>query len=209
MKIAIDIDGVLACFNSSFAELIIRESGENRFPKDWLQGIKDNSHFPPCWDYPEHFGYDKTWYKNHIWGKCVGENPKFWESLHPMSDVYQVLEKFNRMADNGNEVYFITNRVGIKCKRQTERWLHQRGMLYPCVLLSADKVPLLRYLGVNLFIDDKLETIADVARVAEEEKWPDFKLYLKDAPYNREGRNGHYTVVSGIREMMTQEELWR
>src|SRR5258706_7339654 len=83
------------------------------------------------------------------------------------------------MANLGHEVYFITNRMGIRAKHQTEIWLYSLGMNYPTVIVTGDKLPILRSLGVNFFVDDRYETIMEVA----EAKLP-LKLYLRQAPYN-------------------------
>ena len=205
MRAVIDIDGVLANFNEAYCKLIIKESGENKFPIDWEYAIKENQTFPPCWNYPEFYGYDKGWIHNHIWKKCIGFDDSFWFSLDPLPGAEIALDKLNGMSYDGDDIYFLTSRPGYKSKIQTEQWLLAYGMDYPTVIMCdkfEDKIPFLRTHKINLFIDDKIETVQQAIK----ETFVD-RVYLKDAPYNRGVWSQEIRVASSIMDMFEQEGI--
>jgi uncharacterized HAD superfamily protein len=132
----------------------------------------------------------------------------FWWKLLAVPGAYLVIEQLNRLALAGHEIYYITNRVGVKAKLQTEDWLAARGMQHPTVVVTADKVPIVRTLKLDVFIDDNLDMTNEVARVADEEKLPVLgHVYLKSAGYNQEPRRGDLVVVKSVGEMLIREGL--
>ena len=103
------------------------------------------------------------------------------------------------------EVTFITSRSGNRVHWQTTDWLYQNGMSFPQVIIATDKVPVLRLLKPNFFIDDKSETIIDVAAAIGMEKWPT-RLFVQHAPYNAALTIGER--VSSPKEALERMGVW-
>lgn len=175
-KLAIDLDGCLADFNLDYGRLFIELTGENHFPDDWEEQLAANT-FPPVWNWETNAGYTQAQFKK-VWSE-ITHNDGFWSGLGELPGARDVVRSLNKMANLGHDIYFITNRMGIRAKHQTEIWLYGLGMNYPTVIVAADKLPILRSLGVGFFVDDKPETVLEVA-----EANLDMKLYLRQAPYN-------------------------
>lgn len=207
-RMGIDLDGVLSNFTDSYARALWKETGI-LFPPN-------SDEWPTVWYWEREAGVTKeqegkVW-KDHI----LKGKKKFWEGLAPLPDARAELKQLNRLAKLGHEVTFISTRMGEQAKAQTETWLYNNWMSFPTVILSDKKVPLIRDLGIDFFIDDKWETIDLLARTAETEKWkiggtrPPCSIYLKSTPYNKgyEPYNG-VVRVSGVKEALQKEGLWR
>lgn len=176
LKFCIDVDGVLANFTDAYAKALTRRTGIE-FPvasADW----------PTSWFWERDAGVTKE-QESETWHHDIIQSRTFWQRLSPVPNAKPALKHLNKMTQRGDEVYFITNRMGDLAKLQTERWLYAHGVNYPTVIVTGDKVPFLRALKANFFIDDKPDTVMDVGRVAAEEKWENFNLFLFDTPYNR------------------------
>ena len=198
-KVGIDIDGCLADWNSAFAKILNEVCPHVHIPVE-------NPYFPKVWAWPDYYGVTAN-QLYEAW-KRVKSSSMFWNALDPLPGAVDAISRLNQLAASGDDIYFLTNRVGYKCKIQTERWLEVMGMEYPTVLIIADKLSVIRALEIQIFIDDRLATINDVARAAEEESLPvQWHIYLKDCPYNREGRRDDVKVVGGVMEMLMQEGL--
>lgn len=176
LTLCIDVDGVLANFTDAYASALKRRTGIE-FPKasaDW----------PTSWYWERDAGVTKE-QEEETWLKDIIQSKTFWQRLDPVPNAKPTLKQLNQMAQRGDQVYFITNRMGTSVKLQTERWLYSHGINYPTVIVTGDKIPFLRALKANFFIDDKPETIMDAGRVSEEEKWENFQPFIFDTPYNR------------------------
>jgi hypothetical protein len=80
-------------------------------------------------------------------------------------------------------------------------------MDYPTVIISSDKLPVIHGLDLTFFVDDKIETIDEIANDIWHLKGG--HLYLKIAPYNRTNPNrGKYKEASSVAEALQQEGLW-
>lgn len=182
MKLGFDVDGCLANFTDSYASELTKVSGIV-FPKA-------SSEWPTAWFWDREMGVTHT-DESKVWkGVIMKEGSTFWQTLAPLEGANEVLKLLNHRIKLGDEVYFITNRMGDQAKLQTEKWLYEWGIDYPTVILSAEKTPLIKLLGLEFFIDDKWETMRDLYKEAEAEGWLNGKsFYLKDAPYNRDKRN--------------------
>lgn len=167
MIIGIDVDGILADFNSSFIPLI-----KQLF----------NIELPPASD-----TYPNTWYYDIAGGvskeqsreawKLIAQSRNFWLDLSP----YPETNKFLRMISNRHDdIYFVTQRPGKTAKFQTETWLKRNGFHgHPTVLVSGNKGIICNCLGVNLYIDDKNENCVDVVRDS-----PNTVCYRVPRPWN-------------------------
>ena len=192
-KLALDLDGCFFDFSSSYADLLIEVSGQDLLPEGW----RTDPEFPKTWFWERAAGYSPE-VEKEVWENHILTNNKFWRELDLLPYAKETLTYLNGLWRKGSEIYFISHRMGEKAKKQTEEALYDHGMDYPCVVFAADKVPYWRLIGTNFFIDDKPLTVIEVARVAKEEKWKNFRLFLQDAPYNRE--------VSGVERAKTVKE---
>lgn len=175
MKIAFDIDGVIANYVRGFMALIIALSGRDLFlESDWTD--------PPCWDWYKLRGYTKD--EVSAAQTAILESPDFWFNLEPMThDVAQLAIAFEELDDH-HEVYFITHRSGQHARRQTEDWLvHALGLWeVPTVLLVGYRMKgvAAKALGLDLYIDDNYDNCLDCV-----EQSPLTRTYLLDRAYNR------------------------
>jgi hypothetical protein len=158
MRIGLDIDGVLANFFTSYERAFIEITGRDRFGHDrWPQYIPDD------WNWPQNaFGYTQQ-EASAVWF-YIKNTDDFWCRQSPLPGMFSA----RRLADH--ELYFITDRPGKGAKRATELWLREYGPFEnPTVLISRNgKGPIVAGLGLELYIDDKVENIISVQTYAPE-----------------------------------------
>lgn len=196
IRIGFDVDGVLALFEPAYGRLIERISGKRLFPEDWQDMVKQNT-FPTVWDWDQAAGYTRA-DSSAAW-KSIKADPNFWSDLDHYPDVLEVARQL-RTKPYKSEVYFITHRMGTCVKLQTENWLLDRGFSNPTVLIAGDKIPLINSLELDVYIDDKPETVEDAVANTKT------RIYLMDRPYNREVTVGER--VTSIEAMLKREGLW-
>ena len=189
MVIALDIDGCLANFNNSYAKRLVKVTGENRFPTPLEI---------PCWDWDKHYGYTNEEIAA-TWDSIIADR-LFWQKLDTLVEP-DVFTRINVISKT-NPVYFITNRVGLNCKQQTEKWLYEQGINYPTVLIAANKRPIIESLKIEFFVDDRLETMNELVGL----KRPHF--YLAETTYNQTGRLSGVAVASDVKDALTKAGLW-
>lgn len=90
------------------------------------------------------------------------------------------VERINRWWLHGWPIYFVTSRVGVEPKHQTENWLMDAGIARPTVIVASRKGMAADLLGATHAIDDKAENAWMVHWLS-----PKTRIYLLDAPYNR------------------------
>lgn len=186
-------DGCLCNFTDRYARLLSNETG--------IQFPKASSEWPPVWYWERDLGVTQE-QERTVWERDIlARGTNFWLKLKPIEGAGGVIRRLNELTRVGNGVYFLTNRMGDKAKLQTERWLFERGMDYPTVLLSGDKVPLIKALGIEFFIDDKPDTVQDV-----HEHCPGVKVFIKDMPYNRMVQVGKR--VQSVEDALKEVGLW-
>lgn len=199
MILAFDCDGVLADFNSAYGALIVKVSGEDRFPGGW----KDDPNYPSTWFWEREAGYTKE-VENKVWREHILKEGVFWTSLKPYEP--ETLKRIGKLSLT-HDVYFVTHRMGKKAKQQTEEWLYKHGMVnYPtviCVKESTDKLAILQAIGAEAFIDDKPETCNDTALGRY-----GMKTYVLDQPWNRGKTNGKVLRVPSVQAMLEDLKLW-
>jgi uncharacterized HAD superfamily protein len=145
MRIALDIDDVLAGFASGVHEAFDREVlPHDHWDGDDLTGhllLKTNLHG------------DVIGYKQAYLDKCE-HNAEFWYSLEPISLPADIPE---------GAVCYITsspkNMVETRLK-----WLAKHGFPQLPVIHSKDKAVTMERLKIDLLIDDKLDTVKEVRR---------------------------------------------
>lgn len=175
MVIGVDLDGVVADFNTAYIELVPKLTGRNLFPAGYT---KDDI---TTWSYPETFGYTNKEI-SAVW-KWIGQDDEFWFNLKPLEGAEDFLEKlaYEEMAAP-HDIYFITSRVGYDVKRQSEEWLVQHGWgggFAPTVLISYEKGLCCKALKINAYIDDKNENCEQVLSES-----PKTLCYMLARPWN-------------------------
>lgn len=176
MKIGFDLDGVICDFNASFMDLMARVTGRDLF------GFTAEGARPAitCWNYPvDQFGYSKEEF-SAAW-KAVEASYEFWFHLAEYPWTRDYCNHVDRLSEKGYEVYYITSRMGIDVKGQTEDWLNQRGVLNPTVLISSAKGLCAKALDLGLYVDDKNENVLDVL-IAQ----PRCKVIMQAQPWNQQ-----------------------
>lgn len=179
MRIGFDVDGVLANFIPAYQARIVAVTGVDLFhPDDVID--------PPVWDWPKLRGYTRTQLAD-VWAS-INSDPTF--SLYlPALDGMHILRLCDHMVFNAlNDIYFITNREGIRAKEQTEYWL--RGYLTnlmgwsPTVIVVGkhQKGRIALALNLDIYIDDNYENCVDVVQ-----KSPKTRTYLLTHRYNEKG----------------------
>jgi hypothetical protein len=206
-RIVCDLDGTICEFNTVFTKLIIKETGKDLFPKGW----EHDPTFPPCWDFPEHFGY--TDFEIHKVWQAIKNDIHFWENLPALPGTSEAIRQLQILADSGHDIYFLTCRPGFMSKYQTEQWLIQHGMVCPTVIVVSSferKKDIVKGLDANIFIDDHPWTAEDIAIKAENENWlVQGHVYLMAAPHNIRTpiSFSRVTIVKSVMDMLESEEL--
>lgn len=160
-KVGLDVDGVLADFNPSYIELLNMVSGRG----------EDPSYVPTEWSY------------EHLLGFTKADVAKAWD-LIKSSDFWLSLKPLHAMDLGGfeasNDLYFITTRPGQRAKVQTEAWLQVHlGVRCPTVIISGNKGPVAKGLGLDIFVDDRPENLWSVKGSS-----PTTACYVINYPYN-------------------------
>lgn len=193
MRIGVDIDGVLADFNTPFIERVIQVTGKDLFPPRPFD--------IPTWNYPEHYGYT-TVETSLVWDSITSD-PWFWGGLPAYDTTALDLEVLDRQVCKGHDLYFITSRPGLAAKYQTERWLrNQYNQLQSrpsmfTVLISSAKGLCAAALKLDYYIDDRSENITDVEHCTDATA-----VFLMDRPWNHTHiLSTRCRRVSSVREM--------
>lgn len=181
MKIGIDIDGVLANFNAAFIALAEATYPDVKFPAL-------GPTYPDKWNFSD--GILSPDQLSEVWRLI--EVGGFWWTLRPLPGTSHFLQQLKSKYDL--DAYFITSRPGFGAKRETEWWLRKWGSYNPTVLVvehTDDKIPILRALRIQAYVDDNWETVRDAAEVAE-------NVYLFDAPYNQQSEPRGVLRISSL-----------
>jgi hypothetical protein len=200
--VCLDIDGVLMNFTASYAAALAKVHGSDLLPNGW----QVDPEFPPKWSWESHYGYTPA-EEREVWQEHILKSNNFWLKLKPLPHARETLSVLNGLSKAGEiDLFFISHRMGLKAKYQTTMSLYENGIDFPCILFAEDKVPLLRALKANFFIDDKPETLMNVEAASHNEKWPDFNLYIQDAGYNRSVKVGQR--VANVKEALIAAGVW-
>lgn len=187
MKIAFDVDGCLAHFTRGYAEVIRKTSGRDLLTEEMILN-------PPCWNWDLAAGYTRE-EERAAWEHIFSSN-HFWADLPSVPSLGEEFFDHLEALHYEHDVYFLTHRAGKNAKQQTEAWFFERTITCPTVLLSGDKLPLLKALEIDAFIDDKPDTLGAVA----ESDWKG-KLFKVNYAYNV-GAPGE--GVASVEEMLKE-----
>lgn len=205
MRIGIDCDGVLADFNLAFIERIIAVTKRDLFPP--------RPFAITTWNYPEQYGYTRE-EVSAVW-TTIKDDPNFWAELPEYADTAEALRYLNDRRLAGDDLYFITARPGINAKKQTENWLlrHWPTPFAPqvTVLLSSDKDLCAVALGLDIYVDDRIENVESVVTARNYDVKGRYlgertRTYVLDQPWNRQMDDDHsgakrITSVIGMVEL--------
>lgn len=201
MRIGFDMDGVLANFYDAYEQKCIEaDLGIDRFPRRGRQGV---SIHPPCWNWPEHYGYAKA-VVSAAW-QSIKNDESFWAEL-PVMDPAGVEIARELHEDPDHDVYFVTARPGRRSKLQTETWLEAQGIAAPTVLMSDQKGYIAKALNLEVYIDDKIENCLQVRAMS-----PSTRCYCPDRDYNRDSvLEQHGAIrVADVTEVFEREGFGR
>jgi len=183
MILGIDVDGVLADFNSGFIQRTIEVTGKDLFPPRPFD--------IPTWDYATYYGYTKD-EEAAVW-ESIKSDRHFWSHLNAYPGVENFIEHL--WAETW-DVYFITARPGIRAKIQTEHWLQLYDFELPTVLISWDKDLCAKALKLDRYVDDRIENAIDVVEAG-------IPTYLLTRPWNKNFR----AAANGIIRISSLEEF--
>lgn len=179
MKLALDIDGVLANWVHAIRGCMARVAGR---PND-VPELED----APCWDFAGDYGYTKEQFSEAR--KRAYSDGSFWATLPAYPGVGVFLDWLWRAVSTANwndggshEVYFMSDRTGHRVKDQTEIWLKRHGFggKDPTVLITpSGKGRILADLKITHFIDDKPQNVVDARTFA-----PDCETTLLSRRWN-------------------------
>lgn len=160
-----DIDGVLADFLTGFTTLGHQLMGTP---------ITD-THAQPSWNGFPGITSDEA---KKIWAHIITD-VSFWYTLNPL--VSAETFKAIRYLTCELPVYFVTARVGVEAKAQTEDWLESAGIDSPTVIISKYKGEVAKAVRAKACIDDKAGNASCVAWITEDQT----QSYLIDRKYNQ------------------------
>jgi hypothetical protein len=200
VRLAIDVDGVLADWNTGFLKALRETSGRYLGPS-----LLPQSYFlPPTWDWPEALGYTPDEIAR-AWAH-TREEMFWWSDLRALPGAGAFLSRLSDVQNmEGWEVYFITSRgchepngTGF-IKQQTEEWLEDLAVDCPTVIVRAQhKGDICAALRLDGLIDDKPSHLHEARRACG----AGFRTWLRAAPYNVE------PLDPEVRVLHTLDEFW-
>jgi len=155
MNLALDIDGVLACFHRGFSQI-----ANNLFGSPIVEDINQVKAYH-WWDW----GYPLTkGQHNKVWREIDKNVENFWLNLKPLvsSEIFLRLEKLER---ENNSIYFITSRrdtAGRNVLQQTNEWVKKYTSLKNFSVIPTEKKgKILDGVKIDYFLDDLPENLIE------------------------------------------------
>lgn len=153
MRVAFDIDGVIADFVRSFTKIPWNIFGDHTFVP-WTTPEQEQ------WGFPPHFQYERTW-------EYVKAQYNWWMTLKPLINNYEIA-MLNNAIDN-HDVYFITSRPrtkGFSAETQSKLWLSSIGVISEHASVIATqagkKGVLCKALDIDVAIDDRVGGVQEI-----------------------------------------------
>jgi 5'(3')-deoxyribonucleotidase len=143
----------------------------------------DIEYFPSRWDWSAQYLNED---QNTIIWSHVTSSSTFWTNVSTYEWTRTALNAL--LNNNQHEVYFITCRMttnkDVSVKTQTEKALRKLNVVNPTVLIVkeyTEKCPLVNALHLDVFIDDRTETLNLL-----QEECPDTRIVCLMQPWNTE-----------------------
>lgn len=164
LRIAFDLDGTLADFESAYRRHVERVYGtvepDGKTVEPEAREAEERK-LAPQMDAaarPVRRRLDDVW-------DAIEATPNFWASLRPLEP--GVVARIRDMAEQHRwEIFFVTQRPATKgetVQRQTQRWLIQQGFDMPSVIvLSGARGKLAAALHLDYLVDDSTKNGVDV-----------------------------------------------
>jgi len=171
MRIGIDVDDVIADFQSEFVGVMNRLYGRppvGTQPVDW------------DWSNCEMSAEEMK----GAWAEATRVY-NLWQYLRPLATFDAETQNLLHALLKKHDVFFVTNRFdtpGSSPQEQTKKWLRNNAdIAMPNVLLAKEKGPMAVVLQLDAFVDDRPKNCVDVV-----EALPTCKVYLADASHNKD-----------------------
>lgn len=165
VRIAFDMDGVLADFATAFREVETRLFGASSTVAESpeVEAAQEESEDARAAESPT--PHEMRRRRDAIW-KVIHNTPDFWMTLKPCDpDAVKRIQEM--MLRYGWEVFFITQRpatTGQTVQRQTQLWLRSQGFELPSVLvISGSRGAAAGALRLKFHVDDSPQNCLDVA----------------------------------------------
>jgi hypothetical protein len=168
LRIAFDLDGTLADFETSYKEIESRLFGagfvepgtpvpETRAASEEAAGVREPEDQPKV-------AVRTSAHRDRVWRE-IQSTPDYWASLLPIDP--SVIPRIQEMATRHRwEVMFITQRpstAGETVQRQTQRWLMRQGFEMPSVMvLRGSRGKVAESLHLDYVVDDSVQNCVDV-----------------------------------------------
>lgn len=167
MRAAIDLDGVIVDFVTSYCKLLMKiEPSIKVDPYDhsWVTRWEFDE------IYPEHV-------RKQAWTE-IENSGGFWKYLFPYPNAQEDLRALEKLGKQ-HEVYFLTKRPGATAKWESEQWLRGNGFEHPTVVLCEHKANFCYACDIDLIVDDRPENL--IGYIGDRTK-----RYLFRRPWNRD-----------------------
>lgn len=191
LKIGFDLDGVLVNFTTPWQELLIGRTQKNLFAPDALIGGAGS------WNWDKDAGYTSEEIRSAL--EWVTEHPSWWNTLPPAKGFWEFEFQRKELERLGAQIYFITARAGSP-KNYSQIWLDRWAPNSTnTLMMSAEKGLSAKALGLDAYIDDKLENAIDVAVDS-----PGTRSYLLHYRHNA-GIEAGFRRVNSVADMLQKE----
>ena len=156
MRIAFDLDGVLADFRAAYGAIARRLLPR---PAGSVLGLAEAG---------SHDGLAPVGAERRIWRE-IQSTEDFWTRLDSIEP--EAITSIHERADRDRwDVFFVTQRpstTGDTVQRQTQRWLVEQGFPLPAVIVHrGPRGPLAAALELDFLVDDAVEHCVDVLDVS-------------------------------------------
>jgi hypothetical protein len=148
VRIALDLDGVLAEWNSAFAQLLESITG---------RPVIQDAPWPREWHWPQAAGFSSEEIQA-AWD-FIAVNEDWWFYLSPTPEALELAPRLAELADQ-HEVMILTNRPG--GQNASNAWvLAFLGIIIPVITITGRKGPVAEALQLDYLVDDRPENLAN------------------------------------------------